>query len=64
MTRLSDDIFQAQCQIDDLSNHIEDGGKIVGVEGDVVTIDLPDDSYTEVNLSPIVRLLSVLRARA
>ena len=61
MIDLEDDIFQAHCQIDHLRDHIEDGGTIRYVRDDVVTIDLPDGTYTEVNLLPIQSLLSELR---
>lgn len=61
MTDLEDDIFQAHCQIDYLRDHIENGGTISRVRDDIVTIDLPDNTYTEVNLRPIQFLLGELR---
>lgn len=59
---LEDDIFQALCQLEYLRDHVEDGGTIQRVRNDLVEIDLPDNSYTEVNLRPIQRLLDGLRA--
>ena len=61
MIDLEDDIFQAHCQIDYLRDHIENGGKIDAVQDDIVRIDLPDDTFTEINLRPIQHLLNELR---
>ena len=61
MFDLKDAIFQADCQISQLQNEIEYGGKIAKVEDDIVTIDLPDNSYTEINLRPVQHLLNELR---
>ncbi len=61
MFDLKDAIFQADCQISQLQDEIEYGGKIAKVEGDVVTIDLPDDTFTEINLAPVQHLLNELR---
>ena len=61
MIDLEDDIFQAHCQIDYLRDHIESGGTIQHVRDDIVTINLPGNSFTEVNLRPIQRLLAELR---
>ena len=61
MLDLDDAIFQAQCQIDNLRYFFEDGGRIRHVRDDQVTLDLADDSETEVNLQPIQRLLNALR---
>lgn len=58
---LEDDIFQAHCALDILKDHIEDGAAIRHVRDDVVTLDLPDDSETEINMAPVQRLLSALR---
>lgn len=61
MIDLEDDIFQAHCQIDYLQDHIESGGTIDVVRDDIVRIDLPDDTFTEINLRPIQHLLTELR---
>ena len=61
MTHFSDDIFQAHCALDNLQNYIEDGGRVRHTADDVVTLDLSDGSYTEINLAPVQRLLNVLR---
>lgn len=61
MLDLEDDIFQAHCQMDYLRDHIENGGTIQRVCGDIVSIDLPGDCFTEVNLRPIQHLLTELR---
>lgn len=61
MIDLEDDIFQAHCQIDYLRDHIENGGTIQHVRDDIVTINLPGNSFTEVNLRPIQHLLAELR---
>ncbi len=61
MSDLKDAIFQADCQISQLQDEIEYGGKIAKVEGDIVTIDLPDDTFTEINLRPVQYLLDRLR---
>ena len=61
LTDLDDDTFQAHCQIDYLRNHIEEGATIRHCRDDVVTLDLADNSYTEINLRPIQHLLNVLR---
>lgn len=58
---LEDDIFQAHCALDILKDHIEDGAAIRHVRDDVVTLDLPDGSETEINMAPVQRLLSALR---
>ena len=58
---LEDDIFQAHCALDILKDHIEDGAAIRHVRDDVVTLDLSDDSETEINMAPVQRLLSALR---
>lgn len=62
MFDMQDDIFQAHCQITYLQDAIEEGAKVAKVEGDVVTLDLPDGSYTEINLRPVQHLLTELRA--
>lgn len=62
MFDMQDDIFQAHCQIIYLQDAIEDGAKVTRVEDDIVTIDLPDGSYTEINLRPVQHLLTKLRA--
>ena len=56
-----DDIFQAHCQLDYLRDHIERGGTIRHVRDDIVTIDLPNDTFTQVYLRPIQHLLTELR---
>lgn len=61
MLDLDDDTFQAHCQLEYLRDHIEAGGKIAHVRDDIVTIDLPDDTFTQVNLRPIQHLLTELR---
>lgn len=61
MLDLEDDIFQAHCQIDYLRDHIENGGTIQHVRDDIVTINLPGDTFTEINLRPIQHLLTELR---
>jgi len=61
MRYMQDDIFQAHCQITELQDAIEDGAKVAKVEDDVVTLDLPDDSFTEINLRPVQYLLDELR---
>lgn len=61
MIDLEDDIFQAHCQIDYLRDYIEDGGTIQHVRDDIVTINLPGNRFTEVNLRPIQHLLAELR---
>lgn len=61
MIDLEDDIFQAHCQLDYLRDYIEDGGRIAHVRDDIVTIDLPGNTFTEVNLRPIQFLLGELR---
>lgn len=61
MINLEDDIFQAHCQIDYLRDHIENGGRIDVVRDDIVRIDLPGDTFTEINLRPIQHLLNELR---
>lgn len=61
MIDLEDDIFQAHCQIDNLANLFDEGATIRHCRDDVVTLDLQDDSYTEVNLHPVQHLLNVLR---
>jgi hypothetical protein len=61
MIDFEDDIFQAHCALDDLQSYIEDGGRVRHTVDDVVTLDLRDDSYTEINLAPVQHLLNVLR---
>lgn len=61
MLDMEDDVFQAHCQIDFLRDHLEQGGTIRHVRDDLVTLDLPDNSYTEVNLRPVQHLLTELR---
>ena len=61
MLDLEDDTFQAHCQIDYLRDHLESGGTIRHVRDDIVTIDLPGNSFTEINLRPIQHLLNELR---
>lgn len=61
MFDMQDDIFQAHCQITYLQDAIEDGAKVAKVENDIVTLDLPDDTYTEINLRPVQHLLTELR---
>lgn len=61
---LEDDIFQAQCQIEYLRDHLDDGGTIRHVLDDIVTIDLPENRFTQVNLRPIQHLLTALRSMA
>ena len=53
MSDLEDDIFQAHCQIDSLASLFDEGATIRHCRDDVVTLDLPDDSYTEINLRPV-----------
>jgi hypothetical protein len=59
---LEDDIFQAHCALDTLQDHIENGATIRHVVDDVATLYLTDDSYTEINLAPVQRLLNALRS--
>lgn len=61
MLDLEDDVFQAHCQIDYLRDHLEQGGTIRHVRDDLVTLDLPGGSYTEINLRPMQHLLDELR---
>lgn len=58
---MQDDIFQAESQIRDLQSAIEEGGIIEVVRDDIVTIDLPDNYVTEINLRPVQHLLNELR---
>lgn len=60
MIDLEDDIFQALCQIEHLRDYIEEGGTIARVEDDLVEINLPRDSYTEINLRPVKHLIRAL----
>ena len=62
MLDLEDDIFQAHCQLDMLQNYFEEGGRIRHTRDDVVTLDLADGSYTEINLRPVQHLLGALRS--
>lgn len=61
MFDLEDGIFQAHCQIDYLRDHIENGGTIQHVRNDIVKINLPGNSFTEISLRPIHHLLAELR---
>ena len=61
MIDLEDDIFQAHCQIDRLASLFDERATIRHCRDDVVTLDLRDDSYTEINLRPVQYLLDVLR---
>lgn len=61
MFDMQDDIFQAHCQITYLQDAIEEGAKVAKVEGDIVTLDLPDGPYTKINLRPVQHLLNELR---
>lgn len=61
MSDLEDDIFQAHCQIDSLASLFDERATIRHCRDDVVTLDLRDDSYTEINLRPVQYLLDVLR---
>ena len=61
MIDLEDDIFQAHCQIDSLASLFDERATIRHCRDDVVTLDLRDDSYTEINLRPVQYLLDVLR---
>jgi hypothetical protein len=61
MINLEDDIFQARCALDNLQRYIDDGGRVRHTVDDVVTLDLRDNSFTEINLAPVQHLLNVLR---
>lgn len=61
MIDLEDDIFQAHCQIDYLMRYFEDGGTIQHVHDDILTVNLPGNSFTTINLRPVQHLLDVLR---
>jgi len=62
MIDIEDDIFQALCELENLSNYIEQGGTIEKTADDVVTIDLPDGSFSEINLAPVEHLLRSMRS--
>lgn len=61
MSDLEDAISQAHRQMDNLLDHFENGGTIRHVSDDIATIDLPGDTFTQVNLRPIQHLLNELR---
>jgi hypothetical protein len=61
MTDYEDMIFQAQCQIDYLADHFENGGTLQSCRDDLVLMHLGDESETTINLEPIQRLLDALR---
>lgn len=62
MFDLEDDIFQAHCQLDTLQDYIGEDATIRHTQNDVVTIDLADGSYAEINLAPVQSLLNLLRS--
>lgn len=64
MHYLTDDIFQADCQIGYLRDYLDEGGKIESVVDDTVTITLRDGSEAHVYLGPIYQLLVELRELA